>query len=227
MIKSSLRGVLMSLPLFDKNIYLKMQAQNIVIVDAYLRELEHDLLLEYIENEKTPIPSTLFLAALSQMWIFATYELLRTWRQMVREIVKNADLSSELTNQSQAVKSTRNKKIKKIKRPRISEEVIESQYNTPFRQAVSNPKIVKACSSANVMIDSVFRRLTELRIALAKHEIAGAVGTRAYAPGYSRIDMGTGSIYWMVDKKDGTSEIISRRSLVHELEQCYSPKGVA
>ena len=30
----------------------------------------------------------MFVSALSQMWVFAAYELLRTWRQRAREIMK-------------------------------------------------------------------------------------------------------------------------------------------
>ena len=208
--KIGLMDALLSLPLFEENIFLKMQAQNIAMVDDYLCELEKDLLRESIETDKTPIPSALFLGALSQMWIFAVYELLRTWRQMIREIVEIAGKSFASDSGNQRMRSI---KKKKIKRPKISEEVIEGYYNIPFRKFASNPKMIEILLEAKAAIDPVFRRIVELRIMLAKHEVAGAQGVRANAPGYSRIDMMTGSLYWMVDKKDGTSETISRRSL--------------
>src|SRR5947199_7663676 len=79
-----------SFPLFD-NLYMSMQAQNISMVDIYLEDLESQLLMEYLEIEHTPIPTALFVSALSQMWVFAVYELLRTWRQRARELLAYAE----------------------------------------------------------------------------------------------------------------------------------------
>ena len=55
-----------------------MQGQNIMLVDFHLRDLETQLLHDLIDQERTPIPDTLFVSALGQMWVFAAYELLRT-----------------------------------------------------------------------------------------------------------------------------------------------------
>ena len=73
-----------------------MQVQNISMVDVYLEDLESDLLSEYLHKEKTPIPSTIFVSAISQMWIFSFYELLRTWRQQVREFAEYGEQLSKL-----------------------------------------------------------------------------------------------------------------------------------
>lgn len=72
------------LPLFD-DLFLRMQAQNIAIIHDYLSDLEPELLRLSIDKEVTPIPEMMFVSALSQMWIFALYELLRTWRQRAVE----------------------------------------------------------------------------------------------------------------------------------------------
>jgi hypothetical protein len=80
---------LWKLPLFD-DLFLSMQGQNVILVDLYLRDLERDLLRELIEIERTPFPATLIVSALSQMWIFAVYELLRTWRQRVKDLKRDA-----------------------------------------------------------------------------------------------------------------------------------------
>ncbi len=77
------------LPLFN-DLFLSMQGQNVMLVDLYLRDLERDLLRELIKIERTPIPATLFVSALSQMWIFAVYELLRTWRQRIKDLKRDA-----------------------------------------------------------------------------------------------------------------------------------------
>src|SRR6266540_4007656 len=81
-----LNEVLRDLPLLDE-LFLGMQAMNVDLVDGYLEEQEGLLLQEYIERERTPTPTAIFVSALSQMWVFAVYELLRTWRGHVQEIL--------------------------------------------------------------------------------------------------------------------------------------------
>jgi len=66
---------------------------NIDLVDGHLEELEAELLQEYMANDRPPLPSMMFVSALSQMWVFAAYELLRTWRQRAREIMLVLDPS--------------------------------------------------------------------------------------------------------------------------------------
>jgi len=85
-----IRDALQILPLFD-DLFLRMQALNLEIVDAYMEDLEAELLHEYIEIERTPIQSATFVSALSQLWVFGLYELLRTWRQRASEVLKFAE----------------------------------------------------------------------------------------------------------------------------------------
>lgn len=66
------------------------------------------------------------------------------------------------------------------------------------------------------IIEPLFRRLEAVRMRLAKHEVPKTYGMSAIAPGYGRIDMSDGSIYWMIEYKDGTCDIISRRGLADE-----------
>src|SRR5258706_2878011 len=90
--RTTIRDALSSLPLFD-DIYLKMQATNLDVVDDFLEQQEHQLLEELFEQERTPIPITVFVTALSQMWGFAVYELMRTWRQRVRDSLPSHERS--------------------------------------------------------------------------------------------------------------------------------------
>jgi hypothetical protein len=78
---------LRKLHLLGDDPYMRTQATNLGIVDHYITELEYRVLKELHQTERTP-PLTHFLSAQSQMWIFAAYELLRTWRQRVREIIQ-------------------------------------------------------------------------------------------------------------------------------------------
>lgn len=212
---------LMCLPLFD-NLFLKMQAQNIAVVDLYLEQLESKLLKEYIEIEKTPFDSAILVSALSQMWIFALYELLRTWKQIINELLKYDEKISSIRGDP-AFKEKKKKlggpKKTNFYRPIVSEETVDTFYNTFFKKIEGDPLYANSLRKALDIIMPAFRRIADLRITLAKHEVPGTPGIRAYAPGYGRIDMSTGSIYWLIEKKDGESEIISRRNLADSIKE--------
>jgi hypothetical protein len=81
-------GALKTLHLLNRDLYLRMQAFNVSIVDQFIMDLEHDVLRKLDNEESTPMPEVTFLSAQSQMWIFAVYELLRTWRERARDAVQ-------------------------------------------------------------------------------------------------------------------------------------------
>src|SRR5690242_18750424 len=89
-VHESLHAVFQELPLFG-HLYLNMQAMNIAMTDIDMREMEGALLYEYMETERTPTMSAMRVSAWSQMWVFAFYELLRTWRQRAKQVRDYAD----------------------------------------------------------------------------------------------------------------------------------------
>jgi hypothetical protein len=82
------------LRLFRGDPALRTQAVNLAIVDRFLTDLEYKLMRERFKQEAALAPETLFLSAQSQMWIFAAYELMRTWRQRAKDIIKWSDNGS-------------------------------------------------------------------------------------------------------------------------------------
>lgn len=196
---TSISELLWSWPLFD-NLFLSMQGQNIMLVDFYLRDLEHDLLREYIELERTPVQSAMFVSALSQMWIFAVYELLRTWRQMVRELQSTLAVPGVSARRSDLPSN-------------LSEDIREHQR----QKYMNDPNFRLEVESAFKSIDPLFRRIDTLRINLAKHEIKGVRKSVAPAPGYGRIDISDGSIQWLVDLGDHAVDLVSRRAIADDL----------
>ena len=88
--KSGIFTSLSTLHLINDDMYLRSQAFNLNIVDNFLTDLEYRVLHDLHEMERTP-PSAHFISAQSQMWIFAAYELLRTWQQRAKEMEKWAD----------------------------------------------------------------------------------------------------------------------------------------
>jgi hypothetical protein len=69
-----------SIPLCD-DLWLGMQAQNIAIVDSVIRHFEQQALQHYYANDRFSMEHLAPLSAMSQMWVFALYEFLRTWLQ--------------------------------------------------------------------------------------------------------------------------------------------------
>src|SRR5229473_1046270 len=74
-----------SLPLVDA--YLELQVNNLALVDANLRELESQMARGYRIDDKLPQPLTMLVSALSQLWVFGLYEILRTWKQRISEVI--------------------------------------------------------------------------------------------------------------------------------------------
>ena len=200
----SMGDLLWTLPLFD-NVFLSMQGQNIMLVDTYLRDLESSLRDEYLAEERTPVGSAMFVSALSQMWIFASYELLRTWRQSIRDLkheaAKAGDGAKELGREEEI-------------------ELADVFWRDYLDKARTDPEFLNALDNANERVDPLFRRIEALRMNLAKHEVKKKPKEktqRAMAPGYTRIDEGTGSLSWVVDLGNKNVDMVSRRELADDL----------
>ena len=194
----SMADLMWKLPLFD-NLFLSMQGQNIMLVDVYLRDLERTVYHEYLIKEDRNPTQVMFLSGLSQMWVFAAYELLRTWRQFAGEIQSDASSST-----SQNAPPT---------------EIAEAHWRSHVEQARSDPQFVKDLDKAYEAVEPIFRRIEALRMNLAKHEVKGKKDTLAIAPGYARLDEGSGSIMWMVDLGNKNIELVSRLDLANHLRE--------
>ena len=81
-----LTTALNSLVLLGDDPYLRMQVVNLAIVDPFLMDLETAAFQSLFDEDKKYGPELVFLSAQSQMWMFAAYELLRTWRERAREV---------------------------------------------------------------------------------------------------------------------------------------------
>ncbi len=71
----------------------------------------------------------------------------------------------------------------------------------------------------------VFRRLETLRVTLAKHVAKHEVpktNLRTWAPGCARIDSFSDTLLWFVTDKRGSTEPISRQSIIDGLREAFS-----
>ncbi len=185
------------LPLFD-DLFLSMQGQNIMLIDFYLRDLERDLLQKWFEIERTP-SETFFVSALSQMWIFAVYELLRTWRQRVKDLKRDAQKPpAAITARSRHSGIYYDEQLAKLRK--------QPKYGSELDKAMNR-------------MEPLFRRIEALRMNLAKHEVPKMKSVPAMAPGYGRIDGMDGSISWQIDLGNNTVDLVSRRSLSNQLRK--------
>lgn len=188
-----------NLPLFE-DLFLSMQGQNVMLVDFYLRDLERSLIRRYIEIDRTPFPETLIVSALSQMWIFALYELLRTWRQRVRDLKQAAQKPPQPPVQATPLS-----------------DITLMFRKDQLERVRTDAAFVSEIDQAYARIEPLFRRIEALRMNLAKHEVPKMKGVPALAPGYGRIDLMSGSIQWQVDLGENVVDLISRRDIADYL----------
>jgi len=146
------------------------------------------------------------VSALSQMWIFAVYELLRTWRQRVKDLKRDA--------QKPVVQQAGHSKLAGM------------YYQDQLAHLRRKPAYAKEMDRAVNLTDPLFKRIEALRMNLAKHEVPKLHGVPAMAPGYGRIDGMTGSISWQVDLGNNLIDLVSRRSLADQLKTLVVRKSV-
>ena len=198
---SALRGLF----LLGEDPYLTMQVTNLSIIDTWLTGLEGDLLRLHARRDGTQLAEAMFLSAQSQMWIFAAYELLRTWRARAKDtlkLAKNGGLPLKIAD--------------------LRKDVGFQHINREIRadllaRAEADPSLLELLGVDLRRTHIVFARMEALRVSLAKHEVLGRPNMMAYAPGYARINSFTGSMQFEVSAGRNIYDVISRRDLADEL----------
>jgi hypothetical protein len=207
---------LQTLPLLGDDLYLRMQAMNLGVVDRFLAGIELELLQEYEQLERTPMASATFVSALTQLWIFGVYELLRTWRQRVGDLL---DFVQNLPAKKKSALRLEHMKAQEAKlaaySPRVGE--IKDARWPAYKKAATDANYAAKLQNAKDSSERIFRKLEILRVHLAKHELHQSEGSVAVAPGYSRINMETGTMYYQVvlpgKSLPGEVDVISRRDI--------------
>jgi hypothetical protein len=193
-------AALQGLALF-RDLYLSMQAQNLAIVDHFLNELEQRVLKRLHGEDRTPIDDAMFLNAQSQMWIFAAYEVMRTWRQRAKELIKWHD-NGGLRQKLEALEADKS-----------------FFHDGNHRQAMmiqsvmADPSVVQALRDDLKRTHFVFGRMEYLRISLAKHEVPGRAKSPAIAPGYGRINRWCGALDYELSNGKYIMGCVNRRDI--------------
>ncbi len=199
-----LTSALHSLELLHGELHLGLQVTNLTVIDQFIMGIEQHTLQEYIRTDKTP-PEAMFLNAQSQMWIFAAYELLRTWRARAKDVIKWAEngglemKAKSLEEDQGFIHSSRQMRAKQL------------------RDVAANPTRIETIKTDLRRAHIPFSRIEHLRVSLAKHEVRGRSGSVAYAPGYGRINMMNGSLQYQLENGPVILDTISRRDIADEL----------
>jgi hypothetical protein len=142
--------------------------------------------------------------------VFAIYELLRTWRQRVAELVGWAEELAALPAEEREAAAT-------AKRAEIARRSSEAEGGEDLRwrtfDRVGDATFVDELRSALGRTTRGYRDIEAVRMTLAKHEVPRRRGFFAGAPGYGRIDMEHGSISWQIELGRGEVAVLSRRDL--------------
>lgn len=197
------------LPFFEDDVYLGMQAMNVGVIDSIATDFEYRLLREYFEIEKTPLETALAVSALSQMWVYGLYEVLRMWRDrryQFDKLFKNGGIDSKLEGMQDNDPLNLTIDIRK--------EQLKGYKDQPeYRQAVED---------AWERIESVYRMTELFRMNLAKHCAPGSDGVIPRAPGYGRINKWCGAMDYELIVKDGNYTTMNRRDIADALRYCLS-----
>lgn len=217
-----LASALHGLPMLVDDLYLKMQAVNLAVVDTLLEDMETQLLDEYIKLDRTPIPTFTMVSALSQLWVFGVYELLRTWRQRARHVLQFADEVHSLVPKKRAARIALQKET--VRSASAVPDHADPQYYRAFERAATDEGYANVIRAALDRSERPFRRIEALRVHLAKHEIPKTKGSFGMAPGYGRIDSFTGSIWWEVPLGSMEVDALTRREVASECRNLASSR---
>jgi hypothetical protein len=196
----ALRVSLCRLTLLQDDPFLRMQATNLGLVDAFLNQLESQLMRSLVVEDGTPL-NTAFVAAQSQMWIFAAYELLRTWKQRVKDTAKLIKAGGVAARLAQ------------LEKPLGYRHTAREMRADQLRTIAALPDALDILDADLRRVHVTFGLMEALRMALAKHEVPKKGGSVAFAPGYGRINQWNGSIDFELSVEVGILGQTSHREL--------------
>ena len=196
---------LLQLYFIEDDLFMRSQAHNISMVDKFLTKLEYDVLAELHRTEHTP-PQTYFLAAQSQMWIFAAYELLRTWTQRTKDFIRLAQ-NGGLEQKLKALKSKKSDFLHVGLDMRIKQ----------LESAIKNPTLVDELETQRLHMYIPFTRLEYIRVSMAKHEVSKKNNSIALSPVDGRINTWCGSLDYELENGKFSMGLISRRDIADSI----------
>jgi hypothetical protein len=139
------------------------------------------------------------------MWIFAAYELMRTWRQRGQDMLKwagNGGLEAKLAH---------------LKRKTAYVHFGRESRARQIEQVLANPALLQTIRDDLRRTYIPFARLEAIRVSIAKHEIRGQKNSVALMPTHGRINRWCGSIDFELENEGVIQGTVSRRDIADEL----------
>ncbi|WP_205908981.1 hypothetical protein [Metarhizobium album] len=198
---------LKSLAGFSENTILVLQAHQLGLVDNVLNALE-DEVMRHQADDHPPREQMALLGALTPMWIYAAYELQRTWRQRCSEEIKLAE-SGGL--EMKAAHLARNVGYRHYDRELRAEQL---------RDARQQPELVERMRLDLRRTEIGFTLLEFVRVALAKHEVSKPGSKKppiAFAPGFARMNRDCGSMEYEMSNGRTITGSMSRRDIAETI----------
>ncbi|MFC5374818.1 hypothetical protein ACFPIF_19845 [Brevundimonas faecalis] len=203
---SELYEALMTLAGFAENPTLAIQASQLCLVDNMLNNIEQEVLSRQLDDEP-PRGKIALLQSLSPMWIFAAYELLRTWRQRCEEVIKLADNAGF------------NLKASNLERDLGYRHYDRELRAQQLRDAEERPELVEKMRLDLRRTEIGFTQLEFIRVAIAKHEVSkkGNKKPIAFAPGLALINRYCGSMEYEMSNGGSIIGFVTRRDLAETI----------
>jgi hypothetical protein len=188
-----------------------MQAMNVGFVDAHVTQMEYYLLQEYIEIDRTPIESCMTVGALSQMWVYGTYEVLRMWRERKYHFEKwfgNGGIKQKIDSLEQSEDD-----IPNLTQDIRKRQLVRFQEDTSYRENIDYVWSV---------LEPAYKAIELYRMNLAKHSAPGKGNVIPRAPGYGRINTFCGSMNYELTIRTGEYTVLCRRDIADCLRDCIT-----
>lgn len=192
------------LPFFKDDLYLGMQAMNVGVVDSVVTEYEYALLKEWFETERTPTETAMAVSAMSQMWIYGLYEVLRMWRDrrfQFDKLHKNGGVDLKVASLPDDDPINLTIEVRK-------DQLMRYKDDEAYRKSIDE---------VWGQLEPVYRMTELFRMNLAKHSAPGKDGIIPRAPGYGRINRWCGAIDYELIHRDGFYTTLNRRDIADAL----------
>ena len=148
------------------------------------------------------------------MWIFAAYELLRTWRERVKDIKKWHENGGLLL------------KAKELGKEKDYLHLGRKQMEKRLRTIAKNPASITPMLDDLKRTHMLFARIEFIRVVLAKHQEPGKRKVAAHAAGYARINKWCGSLEYQMELNGVVLGTISRRDIADALRGLHQRSNV-
>lgn len=194
---------LSSLALLRDDLAMSSQAFNLAAVDQFIMALEADFLRSRLDEDTPRNPGqSIFLVAQTEMWIFAAYELVRSWRERAKSVIKlseNGGLAFKIAYLQTKPAWDHGSIMVARQLVRVRDE----------------PVLVQQLRDDLLRSHVPFHLLEWVRIQLAKHQEPG--NAKSFIRSHPMMDRHTGSLNYQLTQGPVIAATMSRRELADAL----------